>query len=270
MSAVMPAQAGPRVLLVEDDPLSQEVACGMLAALGIAVDTAGDGAEALRRAAAAVPDLVLMDIQMPVMDGLSAARAMRSDPALADLPIIAMSANAFPEDRRRCLEAGMDGHIPKPVDPAKLREELARWLPIHDNSPGDASASSPVSRSVPAIDVAAGLRYFGGREDAYHRMLGRFVALRASDASSVRAALSSGDPLAASRLAHSLKSMAATLGAETLRSASARVEALIGEGDARAVESALRALDAALVAACAGMADILSASGAADQARSAG
>lgn len=266
----MPAQAGPRVLLVEDDPLSQEVACGMLAALGLAVDIAGDGAEALRRAAAAVPDLVLMDVQMPVMDGLTAARAMRSDPALADLPIIAMSANAFPEDRRRCLEAGMDGHIPKPVDPARLREELARWLPIEASAPGDASPPLPAPGPAPAIDVATGLRYFGGREDAYHRMLGRFAALRASDASSVRAALSSGDPLAASRLAHSLKSMAATLGAETLRSASARVEALIGEGDARAVESALLALETALEAACADMTCILSAAGAVDHSRSAG
>jgi CheY-like chemotaxis protein/HPt (histidine-containing phosphotransfer) domain-containing protein len=248
---------GARVLLVDDDVLSQEVGCGMLEELGLDVRVAGDGAEAVRLAQAGGWDLVLMDMQMPVMDGLEATRIIRALPDCRSLPIIAMSANAFPEDRLRCLAAGMNDQVPKPVDPAQLRAVLAEWLPVAGAGQQLAAAlrpePDPVRRrdqETHVIDVEAGLRFFGGRTDAYHRMLQRFAQLRSGDAGLLRSALADGDLPQAGRIAHSLKSMAATLGATQLHGASAALEALLEQGGAVAVSDGTDALERALAAAC--------------------
>ena len=116
---------GKRVLLVEDNELNQEIARTVLREAGLVVDTADDGSEAveiIKTARAGIYDVILMDIQMPVMDGYTAARAIRAldDPAKANIPIVAMTANAFEEDRQLALNAGMDGHVPKPLDITKL------------------------------------------------------------------------------------------------------------------------------------------------------
>ena len=120
--------AGRMVLVVDDNPINREVVVELLEDILLSVDVAGDGAEALECLMQNTYDLVLMDVQMPVMDGLEASRRLRQIPALAKLPVIAMTANAFEEDRRACLAAGMSDYLAKPVDPDALFARVLRWL----------------------------------------------------------------------------------------------------------------------------------------------
>jgi PAS domain S-box-containing protein len=120
--------AGARILVAEDEPMNQEVSRELLAMAGLEVDVAEDGSQAVALASSKRYDLILMDMQMPVMNGLEATRVLRAASPNTDTTILAMTANAFEDDRRRCLEAGMDGHIPKPVDPKVLYETLLDWL----------------------------------------------------------------------------------------------------------------------------------------------
>jgi two-component system sensor histidine kinase/response regulator len=155
--------AGQRILLAEDNPINQEVACELLSKAGLVVETASDGVAALELAQSRSYDLVLMDVQMPVMDGLTAARHIRARLG-HQLPIVAMTANAFAEDRRQCLDAGMNDHVSKPVDPRALYATLLRWLPLRQRE-DDVIAhlgSSKTARLTDARQIEQGLAQVNG------------------------------------------------------------------------------------------------------------
>jgi CheY-like chemotaxis protein len=121
--------AGARVLIAEDEPTNQELLCAMLEAVGLQLDVAGDGAAAVAMARATPYALILMDLQMPQLDGFAAARSIRALPERAHTPIVALTASAFDQDRQRCIEAGMDDHLGKPASAEQLYETLLKWLP---------------------------------------------------------------------------------------------------------------------------------------------
>ena len=272
---VLPAAAsaprawqGRPLLLVEDNELNQEVALGLLGDFGFAVELAADGAVAVDELLAHDPHYyagVLMDVQMPVMDGLAATRAIRARPLYDHLPIIAMTANATVQDRERCLAAGMNDHIGKPIEPQVLRAALVRWIagdeaadadraPSWDASSWDApspeaalaTASAPLP-AIPGLDAAAGLRRMLGNTTGYLALLHKFAERQAGAPAAIAAALHDGDRATAERLAHTLKGIAGTIGAERLAAAAQRLEFAIGDAvEAGELAAGLAALGAAL------------------------
>jgi PAS domain S-box-containing protein len=214
------------ILLAEDNPVNQEVALDLLRGIGLQVDLAEDGQKAVKMAAESRYDLILMDMQMPLMDGLTATRLIRQTPGCQHIPILAMTANAFGEDRQRCLDAGMNDHVAKPVNPESLYATLIKWLTpdvgaaIPDvvpqapvPAPADtAEATIAALEKVPGLDVAYGLKTMRGKLPSYLRLLGLFVETHGRDPEKIRAALDSGTTLQAEQITHGLKGVSGTLG----------------------------------------------------------
>jgi CheY-like chemotaxis protein len=191
-----------RVLLVEDNPINQEVARELLLRVGLEVDVAADGAQAVDAVSAGRYDLVLMDMQMPIMDGLEATRRIRAMEGRSSLPIIAMTANAFEDDRRRCIDAGMNGHLSKPVDPVRLFVELSQWIAEDEDSAAAGPAAEAPACAAPAsappdacevLDVEAGLQSLAGDWASYRNLLSVFAEHHAQDVDLLNDALTRQD-----------------------------------------------------------------------------
>lgn len=193
-----------------------------------------------------------MDLQMPEVDGLEATREIRRRFSAEQLPILAMTAHAFEEEKRRCLEAGMNAHLVKPVVPAELYAALAQWSGREFSAPGVPDPSKVrVVRSEPVIDVDLGLSFLGGNETLYRDLLRRFFETHSSDVQLITTALEHGERERARQLAHALKGPAATLGMTGLHRAAGQLEELIASGERRlsaAVADLRTALTAVLTA----------------------
>ena len=215
---------GVRVLLVEDNDMNQQVATELLESAGAVVTVASNGSEAVRmlKDGPTPPafDIVLMDLQMPVMDGYTATGLLRADARFNDLPILAMTAHALVEERERCLSAGMNDHVTKPIDPDALFAAIARWTKRRVQTP-------PAELNVLAIDgidTAGGLKRVAGNQRLYRNLLQQFVDKQADVAIQIQAALGAGDRALAERLAHTVKGVAGNLGITGVQNAAAAVE----------------------------------------------
>jgi two-component system, sensor histidine kinase and response regulator len=248
---------GARVLVVEDNQLNQEVALGLLEDGKMSVDLADNGEVAVRMVREHDYDVVLMDMQMPVMGGIEATRAIRSDPRFRALPIVAMTANAMAADREKCLEAGMNDHVAKPIDPDELFSALLRWIKPRETKAASAKAAAPIkSPGTPAdasetkafeiagIDTKAALKRMGGNRRLYESLLRKFAEQQAAAVEEIRAALKAGDASTAERGAHTLKGVAGNLGATALAEVAAKAETAVKRG--QDVETVLDSLSLAL------------------------
>jgi two-component system, sensor histidine kinase and response regulator len=230
---------GARVLLAEDNEINQQVAEEILQQAGLVVRSANNGKEAVEMVNAGNFDVVLMDIQMPVMGGFEATQEIRRNERFQDLPIIAMTAHAMAGDREKSIEAGMNDHLTKPIDPDQLISALVKWV-----KPGDRETSEGLSElsseskkaqdilptQLPGISVASGLGRVAGNRQLYAKLLCKFKDGQENALDQIKAALQVGDVETATLLAHTVKGVSGNLGGDNLYQAAAELEKAIKEG----------------------------------------
>ena len=239
------------ILLVEDNAVNQKLARALLMKNGFEVDVASDGSEALQVVGNRAYDAVLMDVQMPVMDGLAATRAIRGDGRFAELPIIAMTANAMKGDREQCLEAGMNDYVSKPIDRELLLATLKKWL-SEDNQRVVAEESvtpvavTAVAPTLEGIDVEDVLQRLEGDEDLLHMLLDEFAKQFADAIAEIQAAVGQADAELARRLVHTLKGAAGNLSAQKLQDAALALEEEFKAGHLEGQDEGLAAVEGAL------------------------
>ena len=277
---------GRRLLLADDNAISRQVAREILERAGASVTAVGTGRQAVEcvRIAEQPFDAVLLDVQMPDMDGFAATAAIRALPGGRQLPIIAMTASALPADRQRCLDNGMDAHVPKPLDLPQLFATLARWIgpplvavrpcapcgagPVPPqgeamltaagaSASGIAAASPPPARGragqgtnlpaeLPGIDLADALNRLDGDAGLFRRFIGQFAESYGDVVERIAGALEGGDLSAAKSIAHELKSVAGNVGARRLSDSADAVQIAAQRGDAAAAAAEVPVLRAEL------------------------
>ena len=223
------ALRGQRILVVEDNDINQQVATELLQDAGFVVDVADNGQIAVQMTERTAYDLVFMDMQMPVMDGVEATREIRRRLDAEQLPIVAMTANAMDRDRQACLEAGMNDFVAKPIDPEALWSVLQRWLratvgvppPDRQPTPPVAASEAPVAprlhegfpMDIEGLDVKLGLSRMAGKQALYRTMLRRYSTGQREVPRQITQAIETGDMVTAERLAHTLKGVSGSVGA---------------------------------------------------------
>ena len=233
---------GARLLLVEDNEINQQIAIELLENAGATVTIANNGREAFEtvsKSAEGTFDIVLMDLQMPEMDGYQATTKIRADSRFVNLPIVAMTAHATIEERQRCLAAGMNDHISKPIDPVGLLETVGRYYRATDTPPAVSSETT--------LDTKAGLSRVAGNQALYQKLLRQFAAQQATAGEQIRDALQRNETTLAERLAHTLKGVAGNIGATQVQSTAGALEKAIRDGaPADHLQSAIEHVTAAL------------------------
>lgn len=251
-----------RLLLVEDNPINQQVAMDMLNSVGLSADIADNGREAIVLTENRRYDLILMDMQMPIMGGIDATSAIRRQAEYAAVPIIALTANASEADRHHCLAAGMNDYLTKPVEPDALYAMLRRWLlpPVSETETRAETTSQPSIRTaetrllppgeLPQIDgvnCQLGLSRLSGRVNAYRRLLEQLIEMHGRDHELIGQKLHNDDLDAARRLAHALKGSSAMLAAEAISAAALAIEQGIDSSiDANQMQARLDVLETKL------------------------
>jgi two-component system, sensor histidine kinase and response regulator len=219
---------GLRLLLAEDNELNQQIARELLENVGARVSVACDGREAVEMVLSGGQsfDLVLMDIQMPGMDGIEATRNIRKDRRFSALPIIALTAQAFAEERQHALLAGMNDHVTKPIDSRTMMEAICRQLPDRPHYRVAGGAATPASslRPVTGLDTAAALKRIGGNQKLYTGILKKFREVQFDAGVRINAALAQGDTETALRTAHTVKGLSGSIGAVELQACAAKLE----------------------------------------------
>jgi len=253
--------AGAHILLVEDNAINQQVARETLLRCGATVDVAGHGGEAVDMVQARPYDVVLMDVQMPVMDGLAATRAIRELPGLAELPIVALTAHALAEDRDRCLAAGMNDYLTKPIEIDRLLATLGQWIvPAAARNTIQVATRPPLilpetsqTNALPAqgsappagLDLATALVRLGGNDRLLRHVVAEFVREYGNCAEQLRQHLAGGNLDGARRLVHTVKGVAGNIAATALAASSRELEESLLAG-AKPPEPALAAFQTAL------------------------
>ncbi len=228
-----------QILLVEDDKISQEIVLDLLAQSGYMIDIANNGKEAVEMAGTNNYHIILMDVQMPVMDGLEATKSIRKIPGKESIPIIAMTASNLDADRQLCLDAGMNGHMGKPVEPELLFSTIAKWLPGQNESISVGESNLMIDEndnevkifdSIPGLDFRHGLKIVKGKVPSYLNLLHTYTELHGNDMAVLLDFLKSNNREEARRVVHSIKSVLGSLGAMKLSKLCEELELAILSG----------------------------------------
>ena len=270
---------GARLLLAEDNEINRQVAQEILEGFGIEVMTAENGEEAIALLAAEEFDGVLMDMQMPVMDGVTATRLIRKSPRFAELPIIALTANVMVREQNEFLEAGITDYIGKPIDPYRMVTTLAKWVrpkrpeadkPVQPAQPKPETEPGPESNresepepgpkslpDLPGISVKESVRRMGGNIALYRVLLDKFRTKERNAVGGIREALAAGDHATSERLAHTLRGSAGTLGAKSLQELCTTLESSIHRSELGEVDALLARIEQELAGFIAAIDDAL-------------